>query len=369
MGDFQVDERHFRRDDVLMNEPSVSTATLPSPIEGAHCWTGRAMTRQSWFRQVKEEEIKALERMVDQARAQVGDEPNALLDMTSEDFSLGVFADVVKDIEFDLRHGIGVSVIRTLPVHRWTPIETLIAYWGIGCQLGTPLSSNANGDMIGHVIDLGADYQQANTRGYDTNSKLSYHADQCDVVGLLCRQTAQQGGVSKLVSTAAVHNELLVRRPDLLAVLKEPLYFSWMGEQESGSEPWYRAPVFDFVDGTFNCAPGVNHIRKGHVLPGAPALTERQSEALTLFEQVCEELEFSMDFMPGDIQFLNNALIAHTRSEFTDWAQKDRRRHLLRIWLRVSTLHQGAAYFENWRDGVTPKNNHRHIWHLPKESS
>ena len=303
--------------------------------------------------------------MVDKARPLVGDDPNGLLSMTSVDFSPGAFAAVLNEIDFDLCHGRGFSVIRTLPVHRWTPIETLIAYWGISCQLGIPLSSNADGDMIGHVVDLGADYERANIRGYDTNAKLSYHADQCDVVGLLCRQTAREGGVSKLVSTAAVHNEILVRRPDLLSILKEPLFFSWMGEEEPGYERWYRSPVFDFVGGVFNCAPGMNHIRKGHALPGAPAMTESQLEALELFERVCEELEFSMEFAPGDIQFLNNGLVAHTRSDFTDWPEKERRRHLLRIWLRVTKLHQGAAYFENWRNGVTPRQGYRNIRHSP----
>ena len=323
------------------------------------------MGRHDWFRRLHPDELDALEAMVNKARPRVDDDPNTLLEMTSADFSIGGFITVLEEIEFDLRHGKGFSVIRTLPVHRWTPIETLIAYWGIGCHLGTPLPNNANGDMIGHVVDLGADYKHATTRGYDTNSKLSYHVDQCDVVGLLCRHTARQGGVSKLVSTAAVHNQILARRPDLLAVLKEPFYFSWMGEEEPERTPWYKAPIFDFVEGNFNCSAGLNHIRKGHALPGAAVMTEMQREALTLFEQVSEEIEFSMDFEPGDIQFLNNGLVAHTRDDFTDWPEKERRRHLLRIWLRVLTLHQGAAYFENWRNGVTPRNNHRNIRHSP----
>ena len=323
------------------------------------------MTEQTWSRQINQEELDALEHMVEKARVRVGDDPDVLMNMTSVDFSLGAFAVVVKEIDFDLRYGKGFSVIATLPVHRWTPIETLIAYWGIGCQLGVPLPSNASGDLIGHVLDLGADYKQANIRGYDTNAKLSYHVDQCDVVGLLCRQTAREGGVSKLVSTAAVHNEILARRPDLLATLKESFFFSWMGEEEPGCNPWYKAPVFDFVDDAFNCSAGVNHIRKGHALADVPPMTVAQLEALVLFEQVCEEIEFSMDFTPGDIQFLNNGLVAHTRSEFTDWPEKERRRHLLRLWLRVPTMHQGAAYFENWRNGVTPKHRQGHIRHSP----
>ena len=205
-----------------MNASTVRAEATAVPLEGSHCWSGMAMTQQAWFRRVNQKELDALECMIEKVSAQVGDDPNVLLNMTAADFSLDAFAAVIEEIEFDLCHGKGFSVIRTLPVHRWTPIETLIAYWGIGCQLGIPLSSNASGDMVGHVIDVGADYKQPNIRGYDTNSKLSYHADQCDVVGLLCRQPAKEGGVSKLVSTGAVYNEMLRRRPDLLTVLKGP---------------------------------------------------------------------------------------------------------------------------------------------------
>lgn len=350
-----------------MATPNVAALNPSTRLVGPSCWNGEAMARHPWYRQLSAEELDALEQMVDKVRPQVGDDPNALLSMRPADFSVGAFARVLQEVDFDLRHGKGFSVIGTLPVHRWTPVETLIAYWGIGCQLGDPLASNAAGDMIGHVVDLGRDYGQANIRGYDTNVKLSYHVDQCDVVGLLCLRPAREGGESKLVSSAAVHNEILRRRPDLLAALKAPLFFSWMGEEAPGQERFYKAPVFDFVDGHFHCAAGVNHIRKGHALPGAPVLTEAQTEALQMFEAVCEELEFSMRFAPGDIQFLNNGLVAHTRTDFTDWPERARRRHLLRIWLQVPTLHRGAAYFENWRDGVTPRDNHRTIRLSPFE--
>ena len=343
----------------------LKASNQPAPLAGPSCWTGEVMAHGDWFRQLDTAELDALQSMVGEARTRVGDDPTTLLNMTARDFSVGAFAKVLAEVEYDLCHGKGFSVIRALPVQQWSPIETMIAYWGIGCQLGVPLPNNADGDMIGHVVDLGADYQQANIRGYDTNAKLSYHVDQCDIVGLLCRQPARSGGVSKLVSTAAVHNEILARNRELLAVLKEPFVFSWMGEQQPGCEPWYKAPIFDFVDGSFNCSAGINHIRKGHLLPGISPLSKIQVAALELFEQVSEEIEFSMDFMPGDIQFLNNGLVAHTRTGFEDWPEKERRRHLLRIWLRAAKLHQGAAYFENWRNGVPARDNHRHIRYSP----
>ena len=245
-------------------------------------------------------------------------------------------------------------VLRGLPLDRWSRREALLAYWLLGSHLGTPLPNNARGDMIGHVVDLGHDYRLATARGYDSNAKLSYHCDQCDVVGLLCLSKAKRGGLSKLVSAMAVYDRIAERRPDLLAVLSRPFRFSRLGEIGAGQRPWYEAPVFDCASGVLHCAAGINHIRKGHALPGAPPLSERQNEALELFEATCQALEFSMAFEPGDMQFLNNGLILHTRTAFEDWPDAARRRHLLRLWLRLPEMHVGAAYFENWRQGVTP---------------
>ena len=49
-----------------------------------------------------------------------------------------------------------------------------------------------------------------------------------------------------------------------------------------------------------------------------------------------------MDFRPGDIQWLKNAVILHARTEYEDAPEPARKRHLLRLWL---TAH------EHWSDG------------------
>ncbi len=40
-----------------------------------------------------------------------------------------------------------------------------------------------------------------------------------------------------------------------------------------------------------------------------------------------------MDFEPGDIQLLHNHQILHDRTDFEDWPEPERKRHLLRLWL------------------------------------
>ena len=42
-----------------------------------------------------------------------------------------------------------------------------------------------------------------------------------------------------------------------------------------------------------------------------------------------------MDFRPGDIQFLNNYVILHTRTAFQDGREPGERRLLLRLWLNL----------------------------------
>ena len=50
------------------------------------------------------------------------------------------------------------------------------------------------------------------------------HSDNCDLVSLMCVRAARSGGISRIVSAAAVHNALLETRPDLL----EALYGEWV---------------------------------------------------------------------------------------------------------------------------------------------
>jgi hypothetical protein len=39
-------------------------------------------------------------------------------------------------------------------------------------------------------------------------------------------------------------------------------------------------------------------------------------------------------FEGGQMQFVNNRLIAHKRTAFRDWPEPERKRHLIRLWLR-----------------------------------
>jgi hypothetical protein len=40
-----------------------------------------------------------------------------------------------------------------------------------------------------------------------------------------------------------------------------------------------------------------------------------------------------MEFQPGDMQFVCNHWVLHSRTKYEDWPELERRRHLLRLWL------------------------------------
>ena len=48
---------------------------------------------------------------------------------------------------------------------------------------------------------------------------------------------------------------------------------------------------------------------------------------------VTREVAAQIPFLPGDIQFLNNWIMLHSRLAYDDWPEPGRKRHLLRLWL------------------------------------
>ena len=121
--------------------------------------------------------------------------------------------------------GRGFVVLRGLPVERYTMEEAAAAFLGIGAYCGKPVSQNGKGHILGHVKDLGRSFDDPTARIYQTTHKQTFHTDSVDIVGLLCLKTAKAGGLSRIVSSISLYNEMFRRRPDLAAALFEPFCF------------------------------------------------------------------------------------------------------------------------------------------------
>jgi hypothetical protein len=226
-------------------------------------------------------------------------------------------------------------MLRGFPVERMNADDLRLMFLGLGSHIGRPTSQSALGDLVGDVINIGND--DRNERAYRSRRELKLHTDRCDHIGMLCIRPAMAGGVSGYASALAIHNEMLSRRPDLLAYLYRGYFHHRFGEQAPG-EPLVtrqRIPIFSVTDGV----PSAILIRgyidlaadEGHV-----TLSEAETEALDMFEEIGNRPEFrlNMTLKPGEATFTNNCCVLHTRTAFEDANDPAHKRLLLRLWLR-----------------------------------
>lgn len=317
------------------------------PVTGARVWRGPtiAARQAEWCHDLSRRDLAEL----DSAVAAVESQGLDVLDITRERFSLPSFGRTLGHVQEQLQHGVGFALLRGLPVERYSRRQAAIAYFGIGSHLGEAVSQNAKGHALGHVCDLGVDARLPTGRGYQTSEKLNFHTDPADIVGLLCLRTAKSGGMSAIVSAGAVYNAMLQERPDLVQVLTETLYRDRRGEIPAGRDPWYRLPVFNFCEGNLTTHYVRSTINKAQRFSNLPRLTEQQLEAFALLERIAADpaLVLEIEFRPGDIQFLNDHYILHSRTAFEDHPEPENRRHLLRLWLACEAGPPLAdAYFE-----------------------
>ena len=302
------------------------------PITGPDAWRADEMReRGDWVHVLSNTELAE----IDAAVETVDTGNRTIAGIGREDFELPTFGPVLDAIREELLRGRGFALIRGLPVERYSVRGRAIAYWGIGTWLGQAVSQNAMGHLLGHVIDLGRTNDDYRARTYQTRDRQFFHADSCDVVGLLCIRKAKKGGLSAIVSSVTLYNEMLARSPELTAELFRPIHFDRRGEVPQGQPPWYEMPVFNWYEGKLSTHYVRRYIQSIRRLPDVPPLTERQIAAFDLLDEIAEDpgVQLRMDFEPGDMQFLNNPQILHDRTAFEDESDPAERRHLLRLWL------------------------------------
>ncbi|WP_309888759.1 TauD/TfdA family dioxygenase [Archangium sp.] len=312
--------------------PSSSGSWPGRILEGPAAWRGAELARgETWLHRFSSEELAELER----ALAGVRGLPRPVLDVTRENFVLPTLASTLARVKHELLRGRGFILFRGLPAERYSLTELATLFWGLGTHLGTAVSQNGQGHVLGHVRDLGYDANNPSTRLYQTNQRQGYHTDSADLVGLLCIRPAMRGGLSSLASTVTVYNELYRRRPDLARVMFEPFHTDHRNEYRPGHEPYFSIPVLNFHAGELTGIYQRRYIESAQRFPEAPRLTAQQVEALDLFDALLDdpELHLEMRLEPGDMQFIHNHQILHDRTAFEDWPEPERRRHLLRLWL------------------------------------
>lgn len=304
----------------------------PGPIDGPSAWYGNDMAKSGeWIYSLSQRELDE----IDAALSLVKRDGLDILDISRERFALPTLGAALDGIRQELLRGRGFALLRGIPRERYSNSDMAAIFWGIGAHLGKAVSQNAKGHVLGHVRDLGYKIDDPKVRTYQTTRRQYYHADSCDIVALMCLQKARSGGLSTIVSSVTLYNEMLARDPDLARQLFEPFCVDRRGEIPPGMKPYYTIPVFNWHDGLLTGYYVRRYIESAQRFDDVPRFTERQIAALDLLDSLAddERLHLKMDFEPGDIQLLHNHQILHDRTAFEDWDEPEKKRHLLRLWL------------------------------------
>jgi hypothetical protein len=319
-------------------------------VTGASAWRGADLAgTEGWSHRLAAAEVEELAAALRGVRSR----GLATTAITRADFPLPVLATRLRVLVEQARTGLGLFLLTGLPPDRFDEDDREAVFWGIGTHLGRPVSQNSHGELLGRVMDQGRTYGSANTRGYQTRARLDFHTDRCDLVGLLCQRRAKEGGLSSVVSTTAVHNEILRTRPDLLPILFRGFHYSEREAADSAEGVSARPiPVFSRQGDVLSCRFIRNPIETGAKRRGMP-LTGPEAEALELMSALCAREDMRLDMMlePGDMQFCNNYTTAHARTEFEDWPEPERRRLMLRLWLSFDERRPLAPDFGE-HDGI-----------------
>ncbi len=328
---------------------------MPSAIAGAADWRGQDLAKStSWIDRLTSRQARELEEAV----AAVASGGLSMADVGVGEFPIGSLAGDLAAAREALETGPGIHLFRGLPVAGMADEAVRMMIWGIGVHLGTAVSQSKRGDVLGDVRDIGTDMAGREARGYTSNVELEFHTDSADVTGLLVVKTAESGGVSRFVSSLAIHNEIARTRPDLLAALYRPYRWSRQGQERPGEAPYYDQPIYGVAEGHFASRYIRTHITAAHTFHDAPPLSADQVAALDLVDALAGGKAFHMEMMlePGDLVLLNNHVTYHARTEYQDHPEPERKRHLLRLWLAVPgsrPLPEGwSALFHDRRAGA-----------------
>ncbi|CAN5115578.1 TauD/TfdA family dioxygenase [soil metagenome] len=332
--DLQQDEEVVILDDRLNALPLQIRDT---PLTGPMVWTRHTLSPTDGVVVLSPQCVGEL----DQVLAVLRRNPLPMLLLQPAMFELDACRSMMEAARHELQQGPGFVIIDRLPVDRYSLDEARSIDWLLMQLLGRPVAQSFDGKMVYDVKDQGRTFTTS-VRGDTTTKNQNFHTDNnynlCEphYVSLFCLKTAKSGGINSIVSFYSAYNEMLARHPiELLERMYQPYLFNRQREHAPGDPLVLRHPLFSYDGETLLCKLSRIQIVNGYRMAGQP-LDEIGLEALLALDAIMMEEQFNREFFfePGQIQIVDNRRCGHRRTGFVDHDEPERKRHLLRIWLR-----------------------------------
>ena len=328
---------HVQNTRVLEDVDRSAPTTIPrSPLSGRIVWDSASLEPTDGIVPLEDDARRELEHVV----AVLRDNPLPIEMLEPEAFRLAACARMMERARDTLDSGVGFVIIDRLPMDSFSKEEAKAVYWLLSQMVCRPVAQSWDGKMIYDVRDLGRPPGNG-VRPDVTNAEQNFHTDNSynlcapDYVALLCLRTAKQGGISSIVSFHTAYNAMLKKRPDLVDRLFAPYLFDRNKEHAPDAPPVISHPLMQVENGQLTARLSHRHVINGYRMAGI-TLDPMGEEALETLEITMnqERLAREFSFEPGQIQIVDNRRLGHRRTGYTDHAEEDRKRHLVRLWLR-----------------------------------
>ncbi len=232
--------------------------------------------------------------------------------------------DFLATMRKDLLDGKGAALLVGITRERYSEEDFERILWGFGLHWGDAVMQSDLGDRIGHVR---FEPNLTKVRGYRSQRELKVHTDVNEIVSLMSVQKSEVGGMSRLVSGLALHNEIWRTKPNLMRALYEG-YPRWIFEKLEVTK--YPVPILSCVKGKVSASLyGIEEAMEAIKTPPPADFVE----GFNLFRELSVRDDICLSFVlePGEIMVWSNFTCLHARTAFEDTPEQ--RRHLLRLWL------------------------------------
>lgn len=311
------------------------TAVCREEIRGRIAWTSDQVTASDWHLPLPPAVLAEIDDLLDVLRRN----PVDTIALCLDDYPLPAARAFMREVKAVLDAGVGFAIVDRLDVARYGKEALKQVYWLLASMIARPVAQAFDGRLLYDVRDTG-EKTSTRVRGDLTNQELSWHSDYGfnyapPYLGLLVLRTAKEGGISKAASLMTAHNVLRRRDERLLQRLYEPFYWNRQGEHPEGEPVTHFHPMFQYDGQTVRARYNRALIPVGYQLVGK-TLDDAGREAIDTLSRIMAEPAHHVTFTlePGQLQFVNNFRMAHLRSDYVDHDEPDRKRHLIRIFLR-----------------------------------
>jgi len=306
---------------------------FPSQIDGPLNWTGSELEEKDWLVNLDQEDILSIEAATEN-HLQIWDSVRCV---SPASFPISDrLAEKLRGTVGKLYDGCGFAIIRGLKPEKYDPLERMVIFMGLSSYVGNRLGVQDNkGNALCHLTNMYPLFKEGevNSPGY-SNVHMPFHTDIADVIANFFIGVADNGGASLIASSSKVYNDLAASKPHVLNTLAN----KWQLNQFSSSkytDSYYNRPLLFTKEGKIFLTLTRRSFTGSSPRDKPSPITLLQADALDSVQFAAAEHAIRIEPRAGDLQFINNLNVVHSREKFEDSSigMGSQRRHAVRAFI------------------------------------